>query len=389
MDTKNIYIAYKISRLVFAFLLLSFFVFFPENYEDYKNVILILIVYNLTAILSLFFLLKKVSVFDFILDIVFILALLYIGYLYLSYLSILFLFPTFLYAFLTGKKVSYVLPIFIVFFYSFIVYKYHGLDTETIMNIFFILLSLVAINYAGLSLHSRFQEQNKYISLLEEEKKQNEIFKRIYRISADFAHELRNPMTSLLAAVELIDSSPHREKMIDIIKSEGKRIEDLLNTFLTFSRPVDKNFSEVNIRALCDEIIHELKEENKDKNVNISMSIDRHLYSYISKEALKLVLKNIIENAVQWARKEVVISAERKDNFIVLNVEDDGRGISIEDYEKIFEPFFTKRDKGTGLGLAIAKKYIIELGGDIKVGRSKLGGAKFAIIIPVGHEHGK
>ncbi len=383
MDTRNIYLAYKVSRLVFAFLLLSFLVFFPDSYDKHKDLIIVLVIYNLTAILSLFLLLKRVSIVDFILDVVFLLALLYIDYIYLGYLAILFLFPVFLYALLSGRKVSYLLPFIISVVYSYIVYRYEGLDLENSINIFLIVFSVFVINYAGLVLYNRLKEQNKYISILEEEKRKNEIFQRLYRISADFAHELRNPMTSLLAAVELIDNSAHRDKMIQIIKKEGKRIENLLNTFLTFSRPVDKNFSEINIRSLIEEIVQSI---NFDKK-NVFISMGMYLYCYTSKDSLKLVLKNIIENALQWAERDIIISGERRNGYVIITVEDDGKGIDKEDYDKIFEPFFTKRKEGTGLGLAIAKKYIIELGGDIKVERSRLGGAKFVIIVPVGYEN--
>jgi len=385
LDTKNIYIAYKISRLVFAFLLLSFFIFLPDSYQKHKDLIFILVIYNLVAVASLFFLIKKISVVDFYLDVVFISAVLYVNYIYLNYLAILFLFPILLYALLTGRKDSYILSAITSILYGYISYKYEGLTLQYFVNITLIICSLFIINYAGLSLYNRIKEQKKYISMLEKEKKKNEVFQRLYRISADFAHELRNPMTSLLAAVELIDKPEHKDKMVEIIKLEGKRIEKILNTFLTFSRPVDKNFSEISIKRLVEEILYEIDRNGK----SITMKLDKYLYTYSSKESLKLVLKNIIQNAFQWAKKSVVISAMQKDGYIVLNIEDDGKGIEQEDYEKIFEPFFTKRQEGTGLGLAIAKKYIIELGGDIKVEKSKLGGAKFVVIIPVGEGNGK
>ena len=382
MDFKNAYLTYKISRVIFGFVLLSFFIFFPDNYAEYKNIILILIVYNLSVILSLFGGTGKITIVDFLLDVVFISALIYLDFNTLNYLAVMYLFPVFAYSFLTGKKDSYILSGLILLFYIYAVYTYSSLSFEGLVNILLVGFSILIMNYAGINLHARIQEQKRYISMLEEEKRQNEIFQRIYRISADFAHELRNPMTSLLAAIDLIDDENHRKKMVSIVKSEGRRIENLLNTFLTFSKPVDKNFTDINLRTLIAEILQQLDTNSKNISINVNKSIN--LYS--SKEALKLILKNIIENAVYWAKNNIVINAYQKGDKVFIEIEDDGKGVDPEETEKIFEPFFTSRQEGTGLGLAIAKKYIIELGGNIKVEKSKLGGAKFVLWLPLGYK---
>ncbi len=383
MNIDNVYLTYKISRLIFAFLFLSFFVFFVKNYELYRTETVILIIYNITAFISLFNL-KKIGFFDFFLDVVFISSLIFLRFDLFNYLAILYLFPIFFYAFLTGRKDSYLQPFFAVLTYVLTVFIYGDFSFENMINTVLISFSLFVINYAALGMYSRMLEQKKYIAMLEEENKKSEVFKRLYRISADFAHELRNPLTSLLAAVDLIENPDYRDKMVSIIKSEGRRIEEILNTFLTFSKPVEKNYVDINIRNFIHDILRKINIGNKEVFVNIS----ENLYIYTVPDALEIALRNIIQNAFQWSKSKVVINAYTKDSKMFIEIEDDGKGIEKEDIDRIFEPFFTKRKEGTGLGLAIAKKYIIELGGGIKVDRSPLNGAKFIVWLPIGYDNG-
>ncbi len=382
MNVENIHLTYKISRLVFAFFFLTFFVFFVKDYSTYKVEIIVLLIYNFTAFISLFNI-KKISFSDFLLDTVFISALIFLRFDLFNYLAILYLFPVFFYAFLSGKIYSYTQSIFAVFSYVITIYAYESFSFENAINILLISFSLFIINYAALKMHRRMSEQNKYISLLEEERKKSEVFKRLYRISADFAHELRNPLTSMLAAVDLIEIPEYRDKMISIIKSEGKRIEDLLNTFLAFSKPVEKNFTDINLKSFVEGI---LKSIDLDKK-SVDTHIRKDIFIYTVPDAFEIVLRNVIQNAVQWAKSKIVINGYVKDEKVFIEIEDDGQGIDKEDMERIFEPFFTKRKNGTGLGLAIAKKYIIELGGGIKADYSDLGGAKFIIWIPLGYDN--
>ncbi len=383
MNIDNVYLTYKISRLIFAFLFLSFFVFFVKNHELYRTETVILIIYNITAFISLFNI-KKIGFFDFFLDVVFISSLIFLRFDLFNYLAILYLFPIFFYAFLTGRKDSYLQPLFAVLTYVLTVFIYGGFSFENMINTVLISFSLFVINYAALGMYSRMLEQKKYIAMLEEENKKSEVFKRLYRISADFAHELRNPLTSLLAAVDLIENPDYRDKMVSIIKSEGRRIEEILNTFLTFSKPVEKNYVDINIRNFIYDILRKINTGNKEVFVNIS----ENLYIYTVPDALEIALRNIIQNAFQWSKSKVVINAYTKDSKIFIEVEDDGKGVEKEYIDRIFEPFFTKRKEGTGLGLAIAKKYIIELGGGIKVDKSPLNGAKFIVWLPIGYDNG-
>jgi len=383
VNIDNVYLTYKISRLIFAFLFLSFFVFFVKNYELYRTETVILIIYNITAFISLFNI-KKIGFFDFFLDVVFISSLIFLRFDLFNYLAILYLFPIFFYAFLTGRKNSYFQPLFAILTYVLTVFIYGGFSFENMINTVLISFSLFVINYAALGMYSRMLEQKKYIAMLEEENKKSEVFKRLYRISADFAHELRNPLTSLLAAVDLIENPDYRDKMISIIKSEGRRIEEILNTFLTFSKPVEKNYVDINIKNFIYDILRKINIGNKEVFVNISENI----YIYTVPDALEIALRNIIQNAFQWTKSKVVISAYMRNDKLFIEVEDDGEGIEREDIDRIFEPFFTKRKEGTGLGLAIAKKYIIELGGGIKVDKSPLNGAKFIVWLPIGYDNG-
>ena len=108
----------------------------------------------------------------------------------------------------------------------------------------------------------------------------------------------------------------------------------------------------------------------------------------IDKQMLRRVIVNLVRNAVQAIRGArgkgglVRVTAAPEGMGAVLYIDDDGPGIDADAAARVFEPYYTTKSEGTGLGLAIVKKIIVEHGGAIEVGKSKLGGARFAVHLP-------
>ena len=152
-----------------------------------------------------------------------------------------------------------------------------------------------------------------------------------------------------------------------------------MSDFLNFASPLNNEKEVINLKKFIEEIIKTYKQDKMEIVVNI----DKNLRIKVDKKGFFSALSNMIKNATEWAKSKIVISAYILKNSLIIEIEDDGEGVK-EDYkELIFEPFFTKKLEGTGLGLAIANRFVLENKGYIFVDKSKLGGAKFIIKLPL------
>ncbi len=369
---------YKFGRVVFAFSILLFFTslsalkkgFFPWTP-------LIVGIYFAISLVSLFF--KKINLIDFFLDIVFVSVMMMLNLLYESYITILYIVPIFFASTLIGDSIVFLLTTATILIYSVILFLNYPPAIATLK----LLLSggaYILLTYAGLNVGKRLKKQAEYIRLLEKEREEAEIYKRLYRISADLAHEIKNPLASIKGAVDLISEGVSNEALIKILKEETSRLNMIVEDFLNLSRP-SSGKEVVDVAQLIKDILGPLSLKKKDIDFRIPDSLK--VYNCSSK-ALYSAVSNILKNAIDWAKSRVSVKLERIGDKAFLTVEDDGPGIPESDREKIFEPFFTKRRGGTGLGLAIAKRVLLERGGGISVGVSeKLGGAKFVLEIPI------
>ena len=192
------------------------------------------------------------------------------------------------------------------------------------------------------------------------------------------SHDLRTPLTRLklqLAMINQKDISNRMSKDID-------EMESMLNDYLQFAKnQTQENTSVINLSDLFNEIKKDLKNENLTI-VNLEKSI---LKGRIS--SLKRCFENVINNGLTYGKK-VYVSLYKGNNRININIEDDGPGISEDQYRNVFKPFF-RLDKsrslnksGVGLGLAIVEDVINSHGGNIQLGKSKYKGLQVKISLP-------
>lgn len=229
-------------------------------------------------------------------------------------------------------------------------------------------------------------------SQLYAEKVMSEKLASIGMVSATFAHEIRNPLTSLKTFAQLMPEkyydSDFRETFARVVSFDIERIEDLINDLLDFSSKrghigVD-NF---NLTELINETINYI--ENKfaldKRNITIERNykdIEINMTGDINR--LKQAFVNIMSNGCQAMHEGGVLSVDiiHDGRNVDISISDTGEGIDPEDIERVFEPFYTTKEKGIGLGLAISKKAIEEHGGSIKV-ENRLGlGTTFVITLP-------
>ncbi len=375
---------YKIYRFIFSFtLLISFglFVIFSQEAirSDYILVpTIILTVYALASFFSLY--LKRTTVVDFVLDITAISSFIFYDFDKLKFFSLLYLFPLFFAGFLLSNVQAYLVAL-----YTFILYTlmfiflgtFQGFDA--ILNIILNGIAFIAIILAGIKLKEKIKSQEAYIEILEKEKKENELYKRLYRMAAELAHEIKNPLTSIKAAADLLSEGVYSSKLTDMIKQESERLNQLLKDFLMLTKPKQSNPVKIDVGKTIKRILETYRK--KDKEIEFIQKKDYVIY--MDEKEFISAISNIIKNAFEWAKSKVKVVIDGTKDHIIIIVEDDGPGIPKEDINKIFEPFYTKRESGTGLGLAIAKRIIVENQGYLFVDPNMENGTRFVIQLPV------
>lgn len=209
-------------------------------------------------------------------------------------------------------------------------------------------------------------------------------------LSAGMAHEIRNPLTSIKGYAqyiksELIDNSDLSID-IEIIIREVDRLNNIIDRFLAFARPQKLKLEQWDINEIICEVLKLIKLEAEGNKININKNLCSMKLLYVDYEQIGQVLLNILLNSVQAMPYggELNIYTLYIDNLklVEIGIEDNGVGISPDNYEKIFEPFFTTKEKGTGLGLAICSRIIESHHGFIEVSSTLGKGTKFIIRLP-------
>ena len=193
------------------------------------------------------------------------------------------------------------------------------------------------------------------------------------------SHELNTPLTSLKLQIEnLKKDEVINEKTLIGIEEDVVEIQSTIEALLILetSSKNDEQDSEILLNELI-EVLVEGKGVDFKNNLQIKVVANQKI--------LKLLLNNLIGNAEKFKSKKIVISTELVGESPAVIVEDDGVGISPENYDLIFTPFWqqdasrTRNNSGKGLGLSIVKNIVIKYGWSISVDKSDLGGAKFTV----------
>ncbi len=194
------------------------------------------------------------------------------------------------------------------------------------------------------------------------------------KFSADIAHEIRNPITSIKGAAEILRNKKindqEKEKLWDYIFVESDRIEKMVRDFLNFAKKLEIEREETNINQLIENSIKSIKFHPKfNKNIKISTNVEKNLYYSLDSTKIKEVIINLLENALIAVNEngEIAINSFKRDGKLVIEVVDNGEGIPGENLNKIFSPFFSTHKEGHGFGLAIAKKIVELHNGKIEV----------------------
>jgi two-component system, NtrC family, sensor histidine kinase HydH len=217
----------------------------------------------------------------------------------------------------------------------------------------------------------------------------------IGQLSASLAHEIRNPLASIDGATNLIESEQTPPEMrtasMAIIRKEVQRLNRLLTNLLDFARPRKPEFQAVRPERLIDGIIALAGHSAEQKGITLRKDVPATAPAFeCDPEQMKQVILNLTINAVQamMGPGEIVLAARRHDSSVAISVRDQGTGISDEDLDKIFNPFYTTKDTGTGLGLSVVYQIVNQHGGAVMAERNPEGGMTFSLTIPLNQRRG-
>ncbi|NIQ37160.1 MAG: PAS domain S-box protein [Proteobacteria bacterium] len=227
------------------------------------------------------------------------------------------------------------------------------------------------------------------IKEMEEQIKRADRMVSIGKMAAGIAHEVRNPLASLMGSIQVLKEEMNLNgrdlDLMNIILRESERLNRLVTDFLLFAQPPRTEFSPMILNQLIDETLQML-ENSPQSNGHISIS---KVYSHEARvlgdaNQLKQVFWNLLVNAVQEMEGggRLGVALEGGDGYVKISVSDSGKGIEKQDKGKIFEPFFTTKESGTGLGLAIVHRIVENHGGEIQVDSETGRGTTFTLVLP-------
>jgi len=231
------------------------------------------------------------------------------------------------------------------------------------------------------------------IKNLNEEMARHKRLVALGKLSAGIAHEIRNPLSSIRGLAQFVYNSfsktDERKEDLNTIIQEVDRLNKLVVQVLDFAKLKKPNLTRFPLNDLIKRIIELFNMEIKDKQIKFNLELSSDISQIQADEdQIRQVLMNIIINAIQAIPKkgEIKIKTEKTllkgEPVIKLIIEDSGIGIIEKDFNQIFDPFFSTKEKGSGLGLSIVYKLMEAHQGEIKVESKKGEGTKFIIFLP-------
>jgi two-component system sensor histidine kinase PilS (NtrC family) len=226
------------------------------------------------------------------------------------------------------------------------------------------------------------------IRAMEERLRQADRLATLGRMSANIAHEIRNPLASLTGAIEVLASSGTagevRERLGQIVLKESGRLNDILRDFLEYARPAPLARARVNVVESIDEVLVLLEHRATTGTLKVAREFPPALPWAVDPQQFRQAVWNLCLNAVEAMPEggELRVTAGVTGGRLEVRVADTGEGIARDDLDQIFEPFFSTKADGSGLGLALVHRILQDHGGEVHVESAPGAGSVFTLRFP-------
>jgi signal transduction histidine kinase len=205
---------------------------------------------------------------------------------------------------------------------------------------------------------------------------------------ATISHEIRNPLGIIRSSAELLKKrmAADGNGIPDIIVEESSRLNHIITDFLNFARPREPEFKPCRIEEIIEKNISFLDSQLKENGYTVHLEADGTLPPIMGDaDMLYQAFLNLLMNAMQAmpGGGPITVGFVKRDGGLTLRIRDQGEGIADELMEKIWDPFFTTKEKGTGLGLGVVQKIIAAHHGRIRISNRSDGGAQISVDLPL------
>jgi signal transduction histidine kinase len=211
------------------------------------------------------------------------------------------------------------------------------------------------------------------------------------QMAATVAHEVKNPLSAIKSIVQVMREDERvageYSRDLELIVGETDRLSRSVTQLLSFARHAPQHDAPATADELTAALLQLFAAQARAKGVRLESSIEAHAaLGGAAVAAVRDALSNLIINALQVtpAGSVVHVSVRRESGALVWTVADEGTGVPSDLRARIWEPFFTTKQRGTGLGLAIVRKRVAEVGGEARLAPQREGeGALFVLRLPV------
>jgi PAS domain S-box-containing protein len=207
------------------------------------------------------------------------------------------------------------------------------------------------------------------------------------------AHELNNPLTSILGCAEhLMEDQPNdseASEAIKIIAEDAKRASRIVRDLLTVANPQRSRETTICLNEIIEYIVNMRVEQLCKKGIRIIRDLSKEINPILGDSAqLQQMISNFLQNAVDAIEEsgiggQIIFRTQNQNEWVIMEIKDNGPGIPEENRSKLFDPFFTTKSpgRGTGLGLSINYSIIHRHGGSISLAQDEQPGARFVVKI--------
>ena len=204
------------------------------------------------------------------------------------------------------------------------------------------------------------------------------------------AHQIRNPMAIIKANAGIIlekePLSPEAQRSMESILNGVKYLEDRLDAFVEFSKPLALQLWQVDLGRLLTETITMLEDRCRLKYIRISSNLESIMLKQADRNQLFLAFMNLLLNAVEAVSENGIVSVESRiqGGMALVAITDNGAGIHPRDLPEVFSPFYSTKPNSIGLGLPVAKRAVEAHGGKIEISSVMGQGTQVTVSLPNG-----
>ena len=245
------------------------------------------------------------------------------------------------------------------------------------------------------SLRDSVRQAQSEITALQERLREANRLAAVGTMSAQIAHQLRNPLTSIQLYVQLLEDELRQSSasgsgealnLVELVLNELKALVEITDNYLQYARLPEPEPAPVDVNRAVGELVRFLRPEFARKGITVSARLPDGLPAVrADRRLLRLALMNLLKNAIEAMGPggRLRVKTCQQNGSVEIHVADTGSGIAASEAERVFEPFYTTKDSGSGLGLSLSRQIVEKLDGSLTF-QSMVGlGTTFVVRLPV------